>query len=212
MFKIKFIYVFEQITALKRNKYIAVWDIDMNFDLDYHILEVVGCLSARWIYIVYGCPAYFEVSSSSALTDKAFQFGIDFWNYKSDRQFVGLLGKGIGPSWDLCANTPRRRHRINADIHHSWIRNHDRRQYASQTALTLWTFGRFLAIELHYLFKKQPGSHRRAVYLGIWGYPVRRSPLWSTGQSSWLQIQRSRVRFPALPDFLRSSGSGTGST
>jgi hypothetical protein len=37
-------------------------------------------------------------------------------------------------------------------------------------------------------------------------------PPWSSGQSSWLQIQRSRVRFPALPDFLRSSGSGTGST
>ena len=37
-------------------------------------------------------------------------------------------------------------------------------------------------------------------------------PLWSSGQSFWLQIQRSRVRFPALPDFLRSSGSGTGST
>jgi hypothetical protein len=36
--------------------------------------------------------------------------------------------------------------------------------------------------------------------------------LWSSGQSSWLQIQRSRVRFPALPDYLRSSGSGTGST
>jgi hypothetical protein len=33
-------------------------------------------------------------------------------------------------------------------------------------------------------------------------------PLWSSGQSSWLQIQRSRVRFPALPDFLRSSGCG----
>jgi hypothetical protein len=32
-----------------------------------------------------------------------------------------------------------------------------------------------------------------------------RPPLWSGGQSSWLQI-------PALPDFLRSSGSGTGST
>jgi hypothetical protein len=31
------------------------------------------------------------------------------------------------------------------------------------------------------------------------------------GQSSWLQILRSRARFPALPDFL-SSGSGTGST
>ena len=37
-------------------------------------------------------------------------------------------------------------------------------------------------------------------------------PLWSSGQSFWLQIQRSRVRFPVLPDFLSSSGSGTGST
>jgi hypothetical protein len=37
-------------------------------------------------------------------------------------------------------------------------------------------------------------------------------PPWSSGQSFWLQIQRSRVRFPALPDFLCSSGSGTGST
>ena len=37
-------------------------------------------------------------------------------------------------------------------------------------------------------------------------------PLWSSGQSFWLQIQRSRVRFSALPDFLSSSGSGTGST
>ena len=35
------------------------------------------------------------------------------------------------------------------------------------------------------------------------GIPIR---------SFWLQIQRSRVRFPALPDFLSSSGSGTGST
>ena len=41
---------------------------------------------------------------------------------------------------------------------------------------------------------------------------VDRPPLWSSGQSFWLQIQRSRVRFPALPDFLSSSGSGTGST
>ena len=39
-----------------------------------------------------------------------------------------------------------------------------------------------------------------------------RLPLLSSGQSFWLQIQRSRVRFPALPDFLSSSGSGTGST
>jgi hypothetical protein len=39
-----------------------------------------------------------------------------------------------------------------------------------------------------------------------------RPPLWSSGQSCALQIQRTRVPFPALPDFLRSSGSGTGST
>jgi hypothetical protein len=37
-------------------------------------------------------------------------------------------------------------------------------------------------------------------------------PLWSSGQNSWLLTQRSRVRFPSLPDFLSSSGSGTGST
>jgi hypothetical protein len=36
--------------------------------------------------------------------------------------------------------------------------------------------------------------------------------LWSSGQSFWLQIHKSRVRFPALPDFLRSRGSGMGST
>ena len=45
-----------------------------------------------------------------------------------------------------------------------------------------------------------------SVYSSLW------PPLWSSGQSFWLQIQRSRVRFPALPDFLSSSGSGTGST
>jgi hypothetical protein len=38
------------------------------------------------------------------------------------------------------------------------------------------------------------------------------SPLWSSGQSSWLQIQRLWVQFLAIPDFLISSGSGTGST
>jgi hypothetical protein len=32
-------------------------------------------------------------------------------------------------------------------------------------------------------------------------YILPRPPLWSSGQSSWLQIQRSLVRFPALPDF-----------
>jgi hypothetical protein len=39
-----------------------------------------------------------------------------------------------------------------------------------------------------------------------------RPPLWSSRQSSWLQIQRPRVRFPALSGFLRSKMPGTGST
>jgi hypothetical protein len=34
---------------------------------------------------------------------------------------------------------------------------------------------------------------------------------WPSGQNSLLEVQRSRVRFPALRDFLRSSASGTGS-
>jgi len=57
------------------------------------------------------------------------------------------------------------------------------------------------------------GSNLRIVFSFFIGYIyIPRPPLWSSGQSFWLQIQRSRVRFPALPDFLSSSGSGTGST
>jgi hypothetical protein len=33
-----------------------------------------------------------------------------------------------------------------------------------------------------------------------------------SARDKWYSGQRSRVRFPALPDFLRSGGSGTGST
>ena len=63
-----------------------------------------------------------------------------------------------------------------------------------------------------------------ALWVRVYGVPLLLStvnlkslcfggpPLWSSGQSFWLQIQRSRVRFPALSDFLSSSGSGTGST
>ena len=50
------------------------------------------------------------------------------------------------------------------------------------------------------------------LFFSVLFYRFRRPPLWSSGQSFWLQIQRSRVRFPALSDFLSSSGSGTGST
>jgi hypothetical protein len=36
--------------------------------------------------------------------------------------------------------------------------------------------------------------------------------LWSSGQSSWLQKPRFRVRFSVVPNFLSSSGSATGFT
>jgi hypothetical protein len=39
----------------------------------------------------------------------------------------------------------------------------------------------------------------------------RRTPLWSSGQSSWLQIQRSGFDSRSYK-FLGSSGSGMGST
>jgi hypothetical protein len=48
-----------------------------------------------------------------------------------------------------------------------------------------------------------------AIYLG--GY-IPEPPLWSSDQSFWLQIHRSWVRFPGIPNFLRRSGSGTEST
>ena len=47
--------------------------------------------------------------------------------------------------------------------------------------------------------------HRQMLRSEMWDVRtvviVSRPPLWSSGQSFWLQIQRSRVRFPALPDF-----------
>jgi hypothetical protein len=52
-------------------------------------------------------------------------------------------------------------------------------------------------------------SHFHSIYCLL---TTKRPPLWYSAQSSWLEIQRFRFRFPALPDFLRSSGSGTGPT
>jgi hypothetical protein len=37
-------------------------------------------------------------------------------------------------------------------------------------------------------------------------------PLWSSSRSFWLLTQRPRVRLPALPNFLSSSGFGPGYT
>jgi hypothetical protein len=42
--------------------------------------------------------------------------------------------------------------------------------------------------------------------------PTERPPLVGEISVNFLRIDGTTVRFPALPDFLRSSGSGTGST
>jgi hypothetical protein len=55
-----------------------------------------------------------------------------------------------------------------------------------------------------------PHTHTHThTHTHIW-LEMTASVVW--GSEFWLQIQRSRVRFPAILDFLRSSGSGTGST
>jgi hypothetical protein len=66
----------------------------------------------------------------------------------------------------------------------------------------------YILISVTWKYYKYEGKN----YVLISFSHLRRPPLWSSGQSSWLQTQRFRIRFPALPDFLRSSGSGTGST
>jgi hypothetical protein len=47
-------------------------------------------------------------------------------------------------------------------------------------------------------------------YAGV--FAVAGLPLCCSRQSVWLLTQRSRVGFPALPDFLSINVSGTGST
>jgi hypothetical protein len=73
--------------------------------------------------------------------------------------------------------------------------------------LQLWGWRRYVPPKRDLTFNRLDGVIFQKTILKIFNFS-----LWSSGQSSWLQILRSRVRFPVIPDFLRSSGSGTGST
>jgi hypothetical protein len=66
----------------------------------------------------------------------------------------------------------------------------------------VWTVGLLLSLVSSLMLKPTNWTDV------TWVWP----PLWSSGHSFWLLNQWSRVRFPALPDFLSSSGSGTGFT
>jgi hypothetical protein len=70
----------------------------------------------------------------------------------------------------------------------------------------------FLPKNMYYLVLHSPASASSLTLYHVFWCCVEYCwpPLWSSAQSCWLQIQRSRVRFPALPDFLTSSGSVTG--
>jgi hypothetical protein len=65
----------------------------------------------------------------------------------------------------------------------------------------------------HLCSQRRENLRSNNIIAGSWALGcIYGPPLWSGGQSSWLQIQKSGFEFPALPDFLRSSGSGTVST
>jgi hypothetical protein len=57
-----------------------------------------------------------------------------------------------------------------------------------------------------------PNLQIRNIFEFTTGLGIPGPLLWSSGQSSWLLIQRFRARFSALPNFVSSSGCGTGST
>jgi hypothetical protein len=52
--------------------------------------------------------------------------------------------------------------------------------------------------------------HDTAIVSALYFTASAGPPLWFSGRSSWLLNQRSRVRLPALPDFLNSSWSQRG--
>jgi hypothetical protein len=95
----------------------------------------------------------------------------------------------------------------------------------TNTITTETNFCVLLCVKLfHYLCISVFSCNSEASYLWVdnkfyprkllWSRPsleAVRPPLWSSGQTSWLKIQRYRVRFPALPNFLSSSVSRTGS-
>ena len=106
-------------------------------------------------------------------------------------------------------STPPEQHNDKTVNHKFWVCvsvHHSVSQMKHQLDATLCRFY-FCRVTLHV----SDASAHHQEYLKLVLLLVR-PPLWSSGQSFWLQIHWSRVRFPALPDFLRGSGSGTGCT
>jgi hypothetical protein len=82
---------------------------------------------------------------------------------------------------------------------------HNQCWHASEMRKMSYSFSNCTSVVRVYFISVTLMRNMKAIMGDMW------PPLWSSGQSSWLQIQRP-LRFPAQPNFLRSSGSGTGST
>jgi hypothetical protein len=80
-----------------------------------------------------------------------------------------------------------------------------RNQFVCYPTIRRYTVYNIYLLNVLVRIKGEVGLQKNRIYY------FYRPPLWASGQSSWLQI-KVRVRFLAQPDFLRSSGSGTGST
>jgi hypothetical protein len=75
----------------------------------------------------------------------------------------------------------------------------------------LWTISwdrinTFLPTLKEELFRSHPAGSTIQIWIFYKVVVVVGPPLWSSGESSLLQIQRSRVRFPAIPDFWEAVG------
>jgi hypothetical protein len=109
------------------------------------------------------------------------------FKYKCQSDLLQAGSRGWGEHWD---RYPQNKERVNRSALCSNCPLFPIPRHYSNTSELFTRYARFYAV-----------SH--------WSrcYEILRPPLWSSGQSSSLQIQRSRFRFPALPHFLRSSGS-----
>jgi hypothetical protein len=71
---------------------------------------------------------------------------------------------------------------------------------------------RSTSILIHKLRKEYQIFQRLVLCFALYSISLINATIFkhTSGQSSWLQTQRSWVRFSVLPDFLSSSASGTG--
>jgi hypothetical protein len=84
--------------------------------------------------------------------------------------------------------------------------------YCAANTPTFGCYGPRGSVEAEALCLKVVGSRKGQINDFFFQFTLPGPLLRSSRHSSWLQAQRSQVRFPAIPNYLSSSGCGTGST